>query len=155
MGRKKTAAYTPRYRPDKISIGVELVGLPPAMPEVKKDKKANQFYEYLGGELITSGKLATTDIFCLQLYCLELADYFAVRAQLDGEWIADGSMGNEVINPLARLMESKLTSINRYAKELGLTPHSRGLVGKVTQVSLPTGGGGESKGRQEADLDLD
>ena len=157
MGRKRNSeggALFPRYRPEKVSLGVELVQLPPAMPEVSKSKKALQFYEFIGGELIRSQKLATTDIFTLQLYCLELADYLEIRQKVGKTWAVDGYLKNPVINPLCRVMAQKAQTVKEYAKELGLTPHSRGHVGKVTGGQLPTNkAGGDKKDFEDLVLD--
>ncbi len=145
----------PRYRPEKVSIGVELAKLPPAMPDLLKNKEALQFYEYIGGELIRSQKLATTDVFVLQVYCLELADYMEIRRKLGSDWAVDGYLKNPVINPLARVAVSKAAIVKSYAIQLGLTPHSRGLVGKVTTVALP-GHSKNGNGKEDfEDLDLD
>ena len=135
------------YRPEKVSIGIELVKLPSPMPDVVKNKEAYQFYQYLGGELIASNKLATTDIFTLQVFCLELADYFELRRQLNGEWAIKTGTIKETANPVARLAMQKLAEVKAFGKELGLTPYSRGMVGKVIQIAnMPDA---------KEDLDLD
>jgi len=163
MGRHKEAhpKAAQRYRPEKVSIGIELVKLPPYHDMIKGNKQAIAFYNYLGNELIASKKLATTDVFTLHTYCLQLSDYIAARAQVekDGGIMQDGqAKSTRVVHPLARFMKGLLVDINTNAKQLGLTPYSRGLVGKVTTISDRPKGAEPPPGSytdEDAELDLD
>lgn len=139
-----------RYAPEKVSFGVELASLPEPLIDLADNGEALQLYHFVGGELIRSGKLATTDILSLQLYCLELADYLHLRRKV-GKAFIDATSGSQKPNPLAILALKKLAEVTKLGRALGLSPASRALASKVTAPVLPG-----SKGMAKpVDLDLD
>lgn len=95
--------------------------------------KARKYWNQIEPMLKDCKVLTEVDNYALGILCTSIAEMFELQQQLDDDgYIAIGSKGQPIVNPLFRATRQKQDDVRKLLIEFGMTPSSRTRVGTVT-----------------------
>lgn len=124
----KQKAGTDRKRPIKTVKGLQLQEVP-KVPR-KWSKPLKDLFKDCCRSLIERNLLFEGDLNLLVMYCMETNKYYELTEKVGDDFIVSGSMGQEVINPLLKIVDQSLKNAIKIGKEFGFSPYSKRLVGE-------------------------
>ncbi len=127
---KPTREKKLRGNPGKRRLNQREAKADPCIPSCPKHLNAHAKAEWkrVAEELYQAGLLTQLDRGALAAYCGAYGRWVAVEIQLKAKYLAVGSTGSYVVNPLVRAANVLRAQVVSFAAEFGMTPSSRSRV---------------------------